>query len=240
LNNTVSTAIGAWNPALVEPCPIETKGEFSYRINTFETFFVLQAHSAGYEAPSYTWRVQGVTLDPAAGGAVDLSVQCRDVNGYELTAPGVQTVHCTMVIKGGRLELAVTSVFADIVLGVELIVSESSPSVMKNYYPDRSLFTNIRADNLAIEWDAKYQAASKACWKRLNDFNNKFQEQVLYRPKGNPDPAFVEQIGIRELIRVLVERDPRAAYSVAAVVANRAMVPVEEVLDAVFGGVKSR
>jgi hypothetical protein len=240
LTNAVPTATGAWNRALVEPCPIAPKGEFSYRIKTFETFFVLQAHSAGYEAPHYTWRVQGVTLDPAAGGTVDLSVQCRDVNGHELTAPGMHTVRCTFQIKGGRLELAVKSAFADIVLGVELIVSESSPSVMKNYYPDRSLFTNIRADNLAIEWDAEYQAASKACWKRLRDFNDRFQEQALPRPKGDPDPPFVEQIGVRELIRVLVERDPRAAYAVAAVVANRAMVPVEEVLDAVFRGVRSR
>jgi len=238
--NAVLTDTGAWNRALVEPCPIAPKGEFSYRIKTFETLFVLQAHSAGYEAPHYTWRVQGVTLDPAAGGTVDLSVQCRDVNGHELTAPGMRTVRCTFQINGGRLELAVKSAFADIVLGVELTVSESSPSVMKNYYPDRSLFTNIRADNLAIEWDAEYRAASAACWKRLRDFNDRFQEQAVPRPKGDPDPPFVEQIGVRELIRVLVERDPRAAYAVAAVVANRAMVPVEAVLDAVFRNVRTR
>ena len=171
LTNTVPTATGAWNRALVEPCPIMPKGEFGFRINKFETFFVLRAHSVGYEAPAYVWRVEGVTLDPAAGNSVDLSVQCRDVNGHELAAPGSHLVRCAFKINGGRLELAVTSAFADIVLGVEVIVGKSSPSVMKNYYPDRSLFTTVRADNLAIEWDAAYQAASKACWKLLRDFN---------------------------------------------------------------------
>jgi hypothetical protein len=239
LTNTVPTATSAWNHALVEPCPIMPKGEFGFRINKSETFFVLRAHSAGYEAPTYVWRVEGVTLNSAAGNSVDLSVQCRDVNGHELTAPSSHTVRCAFKINGGWLELAVTSAFADIVLGVEVIVGESSTSVMKNYYPDRSLFTTVRADNLAIEWDAAYQAASTACWKRFRDFNDRFQEQTLHRSKGDPDPPFVEQIGVRELIRVLVERDPRAAYAVAAVVANRAMVPIEEVLDVVFRGVRS-
>jgi hypothetical protein len=236
--NAVLTEIGSWERALVEPCPIWEAAEFGYRIKEFETFFVLQAHSAGYEAPGYAWRVEGVALDPTAN-AVDLSVQCRDANGYRLTAPAVRTVHCTYQINGGRLELAVRSPFADIGLGIDLTVGESSPSVMKNYYPDRSLFTTIRADNVVIEWDAAYQAASQDCWKRLRAFNDRFQKSAVPHP-GDPEQRFIDRVGISELIRELVERDPRAAFAVAATIANRTMVPVEVVLDAVFGGVRLR
>jgi hypothetical protein len=238
--NRVAVGSSDWKPTLVAPCPLSPPDEFSYRVNRFETFFVLQAHSTGYEAPHHLWRVQGVTLDRAAD-TVDLPVQCRDVNGHELTSPALHTVHCTFQLNGGRLELVVVSPFAGIVLGVEVVVGESSPSVMKNYYPERSLFTNIRADNLAIEWDGKYQAASDACWKRFRDFNDRFQEQALPgRPKGDPGLRFVDQIGVRELIRVLAERDPRAAYAVAAVVADRAAVATEDVLQAVIGPGRAR
>lgn len=233
--NAVLKDTGPWQQALVEPCPIEPPAAFNYRVKTFETLFVMQAHSAGYEKPYYTWRVQGVTLNSVVGTTVDLSVQCREINGHKLTGPGMRTVHCAFRITGGRLELAVTSAFADIVLGLEVIVSESSQEVMQNYYPNRSLFTNIRADNVAFEWDAAYQAASKSCWKRLREFSNRFQEMAVPRPKGDPDPPFVDRISIRELIRVLVERDARAANAVAAVVADRGTMSVEEVLlDAVF------
>src|SRR5262249_15469235 len=117
--NAVLTDTGPWQQALVEPCPIEPPAEFNYRVKTFQTLFVLQAHSAGYEKPHYTWRVQGVTLKTVAGTTVDLTVQCRDVNGHLLSAPGMRTVHCTFKITGGHLELLVKSPFADIVLGLE-------------------------------------------------------------------------------------------------------------------------
>jgi hypothetical protein len=244
LTNSVPVASSEWTHTLVAPCPLLRAGDYTYRVHTSQTLIVLQVHSAGYEAPTYVWRIQGDTFAPTAAGtpgAKDLQVQCRDRSGHELTAPALRTVHCSYQLTGARLELLVESAFADIVLGVEVLVGESSPSVMKNYYPERSLFTNVRADNLAIEWDGKYQAESDACWKRFQDFNDRFQEQVLTPiPRGEPERPFVEQISVRELIRVLARRDPIAAHAVAAVVADRAALRADEVMGEVLGKIRSR
>jgi hypothetical protein len=238
INNRMLTGASDWNYALVSPCPLEPKGEYNYRVNTFQTLFVLQAHSAGYEAPGYTWKVQGVPLDPV-GSALSLQVSCRDNAGHLMNSSALHTVQCAYRVKSGRLELSVLSAFADIVLGIEVTVGETSPSVMKNYYPNRTLWTNVRADNLGIEWDAEYQAAAAACWKRLRGFSNRFQEMVVpHRGPGDPDPPYFEQIGIREMIRVLAERDPQAARAVAAVVADRAAMSIDHVLEAALRNTK--
>jgi len=151
----------------------------------------------------------------------------------------LHTVQCAYRVKSGRLELSVLSAFADVVLGIEVTVGETSPSVMKNYYPDRTLWTNVRSDNLGIEWDPEYQAAAADCWKRLRSFSNRFQEMVVpHRGSGDPDPPYFEQISIREIIRVLAERDPQAARAVAATVADRAAVSIEYVLEAALRNTK--
>ena len=156
-----------------------------------------------------------------------------------MNSPAMHTVHCTYQIKGGRLELHVAGAFADIVLGVELTVGETSPSVMKNYYPNRTLFTSVRADNLGIVWDDAYQAAAAECWKRLKKYSNQIPELVVpHRPPGDPDPPFFDQIRVRELIRILAERDPRSARAIAGVVAERANVTVERVLESALRDVQ--
>src|SRR5688500_10260981 len=100
------------------------------------------------------------------------------------------------------------------------------PEVMKNYYPERSISTSVRSENLVVEWDGKYQADHKACWKIFSDVNTRFQEQERVGPRG-PHLRFGDQIGVRELIRNLAERDHRSAYAAAAEVARRAGVPTE-------------
>jgi hypothetical protein len=232
ISSRTSTGVSAWHEALVAPCPIGAKRAFSFRVKSFQTFLVLQAHSAGYEDPGYVWTIQGVVLDPA-GNNVNLQVQCRDMTGHQMNAPSMHTVQCTYQVKSGRLELNVLGAFADIVLGLELTVGETSPSVMKNYYPDRTLFTSVRVDNLSIEWDAAYQAAAAECWKRLRKFSNQIPKFVVpHRPgPGDPDPPYFDQIRVRELIRILAERDPHGARAVASVVAERSNVSLERVLD---------
>lgn len=164
-----------------------------------------------------------------------LDVQCRDANGHEMSSPAIHRVYCTFKIDRGRLELNTAGAFADITLTLRVVVSESSPDVMKSFYPERSLFTTLRAENLSIEWDTKYQADFRACWKILSDFNTRFQEQIDVR---DPRPPWERQIGVRELIRDLAERDHRSAYAVAAAVARRAGVPTEDVLEDVFRSVE--
>jgi hypothetical protein len=233
ISNSLQTHNGDWQHALVAPCPTEAKGDFKFRVSTSETFFVLQARSVGYEQPSYLWKIEGVPLD-ATTNSLDLQVQCRDNTGSVINASQMHTVKCTIKVNSGRLELNVAGAFADIVLGIEVTAGESSPSVMKNYYPDRTLSTTVRADNMVIEWDGAYQEASKACWKRLQDFNDRFKEVAAVGRVhiGDPDPPYFSQINVRELIRVLAERDWHSARAVARVIADRSAVSIDEVLTA--------
>ncbi|SDD73167.1 hypothetical protein SAMN05216345_11494 [Cupriavidus sp. YR651] len=234
MTNVLPVGTGDWHRALVAPCPIGATREFNFRVKTFRTFLVLQARSAGYEAPAYSWKVHGIPLNPAAGNTLNLQVQCRDNSGHMMNAPAMHPVQCTFTVNGGRLELMIDGALADIVLGIEVTVNESSPSVMKNYYPSRTLWTTVRADNLAIEWDGEYQAAAEACWRRLKKLSNQIPELVIppHGNPGDPDPPYFEKIGVRELIRVLVASDPFVARTVAGVVADRAAVSVEQVLEA--------
>jgi hypothetical protein len=239
VTNRTPAGTSAWERALVAPCPVYQKREYSYRVNTFETFQVLRAHSSGYEKPHYSWYLENVLLNSAASPTVALDVPCRAINGHEISSPAVHRVNCTFKIDGGKLEFNTAGAFADITLTVRVVVSESSPEVMKNYYPDRSLFTTVRAENLSVEWDSEYRAASEACWKTFIDTNTKFQKKIGPRdPKRDPRPPWGDRIGVRELIRDLAERDHRSAYAVAAEVARRAGVPTEDVLDDVFRRIK--
>jgi hypothetical protein len=228
--NPITT--GDWTPALVAACPVFEKRAYSYRVNTFETFQVLRAHSSGYEKPHYTWYLENVLLNSATS-PVALDVQCRDVNGHEINPPAVHRVHVAFKIEGGRLEFNTAGAFAAITLGLRVAVNESSPGVMKNYYPERSLFTTVRAENLIVDWSPEYRADAQACWKKFLDLKN--EKKIAPRdPKRDPRPPWGEQITIRELILGLAERDHRSAYAVAAEVARRAGVPTEDVLDDVF------
>lgn len=240
VTNRAPAGTSAWRTAVVAPCPLWDKREYSYRVNTFETFQVLRAHSSGYEKPYYSWYLQDVLLNSAASPTVALDVPCRDVNGHEIGPPAVHRVYCTFKINGGKLEFNTAGAFADITLTVRVVVSESSPEVLKNYYPNRSLFTTVRVKNLAVEWDAEYRADSKACWEVLSDTNTRFQPKIGPRdPKRNPRPPWRDQIGVRELIRDLAERDHRSAYAVATQVARREGVQTEDVLEDVFRSVES-
>ena len=220
-----------WRTAFVAPCPAWQKSDYFYRVKTFETFKVLRAQSTGYEKPHYSWYLENVLLNSATS-PLSFDVQCRGVNGHEISPPAVHRVKCTFKIDGGKLELNTAGAFADITLTLRVVVNESSTSVMKNYYPDRSLFTTVRAENLAIEWDPEYQDALTKCWKVFADVNTKYQERSDPR---DPRPAWHRQIGVHEIIRDLAERDPKSAFAVATAVARRAGLPTEDVLENVFG-----
>lgn len=238
VTNRVPAGTGAWESAVVSPCPVYEKREYYYRVNTFETFQVLRAHSSGYEKPHYAWYLENVLLNSAASPTVALDVPCRDVNGHEKSSPGVHRVNCTFKIDGGKLEFNTAGAFADITFMVRAVVSESSPEVMKNYYPVRSLFATVRVENLAVEWDSEYRADFEACWKAF--LKAKSQNKIGPRDLiPDPRPPWGDQIGIRELIRDLAVRDHRSAYAVAAVLARRVGVPTEDVLEDVFGSVEN-
>ncbi|MBO9204634.1 MULTISPECIES: hypothetical protein [Niastella] len=232
LNDTQLIASGDWKRGLIAPCPIELKRVFRYRTKTYHTFFVLRARSIGYEAPGYSWKLQNVLLTPA-DNSITLQVSCRDHTGQNLNSPSLHPVDCQYAVNSGRLELTVLSPFAGITLDLEVVVAETSPSVMKNYYPSRTLQTTVHANNLGIEWDDDYKAASAACWKRFQSAFDQIPKFELPHPNpGDPGPDYFEKIGIREVIRFLAARDPQAARAVAAIIADKAAVSIEQVMEA--------
>jgi hypothetical protein len=231
MSNRALVDTSRWTSAIVAPCPVYAKDDYSYRVHIFETFHVLRARSSGYEKPHYAWYLENVLLNSAASPIV-LNVQCRDINGHELSPPAMHNVNCVFKVDGGKLEFYVAGALADITLAVRVVVNESSPEVMKNFYPEKSISTTVRAENLAVEWDGKYQADHKACWKTFSDVNTRFQEQERIGPR---DPR--RQIEVHELIRNLAERDHRSAYAAAAEVARMSGVPTEDVLEDAFRNV---
>jgi hypothetical protein len=230
--NRVRTHTGDWTNAVVAPCALYPERGYFYRVNQFETFQVLRAHSSGYEKPHYAWYFENVLLNSAAGPTVALDVPCRDVNGHVIGSAAVHRVYCTFKLDGGKLEFNLVGAFANISLALRVVVGESSPGVMKNYYPERSLTSTVRAENLAVEWDADYESDLRACRKSLLKTKAKTFEPRDLVP--DPRPPWLEQIGVRELILDLAERDQRSAYAVAAEVAKRAGVSTDTVLDDVF------
>ncbi len=234
--NKPRVGVTEWARAAVAPCPMWAPRQYAYRVITFDSFYVFQARSVGYEQPSYAWYVENVRLGPASNGVVPLNVPCRRVNGHELEPRAVHQVLLNFNINGGRLELLTVASFAEITLTLRVEVGESSPSVMKNYYPDRYAITTLRVDNLAIEWDAEFQEASMACWKSYADAHRRFQLPRFVRrdPRRDPAPPWDQQIGVRDLIRDLAARDQHAAHAVAAEVARRAGVLTEDVLADAF------
>jgi hypothetical protein len=236
VTNRKPVGTGAWETTVVAPGPCYEKREYSYQVNTYETFQVLRAHSSGYEQPHYAWYLENVLLN-SASTPVALDVQCREVNGHEVGPPAVHRVSCDFNIDGGRLEFNTAGEFADIALTLRVVVGESSPEVMKNYYPDRSLFTTVRAENRAIEWNAEYWADFEACLRKSLEqkLENKVGPPEL--PQRDDRPKWGDELVVSELIRDLAERaDHRSVYAVAAEVARRAGVPTEIVLEDVFGG----
>ncbi|MDH6244424.1 hypothetical protein [Mycobacterium sp. OTB74] len=215
-----------WRPATVAPCPIYPKGDYSYRYKRYSTFFVLRAHSIGYERPAYAWYLENVWLDPAGSG-VEIEVPCRDVDGHELGPPVVRRVGCQYQINGGRLELAfAANEFADINIGVRVVVGESSPEVMKNFYPERSIFTTIRVDNLEIEWDDRYQEAQLRCWKKFLDIERQFSKSLPPIPPIPPIPEPDPRLDDRTiaLLQWLIQSNPVAATAAIDAVAQVANI----------------
>lgn len=234
VSNRIRTGVGDGGMAYVAPCPLYPPREYSYKVGIFNTFHVLRAHASGYEMPHYSWYLENVRLNPAKSAAIILNVLCRALNGHTISPPAVHPVSCTYTLAGGKLELDILGAFTNITLTVRVVVGESSPEVIKNNYPERSLFTTVGADNTIIDWDSEYRADRQACKKALSKTKAK-----PFKPKDlipDPRPTWRDRIGIPELIRDIAKKDPRSAYAVAAEVAKMTGMPIENVLEDVFGG----
>lgn len=228
VTNRAPAGSSPWVAATVAPCPLYPKREYSYRVNTFETFQVLRAHSSGYEKPHYSWYLENVLLNSTAS-PVALDVPCRDASGHEIGSPAVHRVHCTFKIEGGRLEFNTTGAFADITLTVRVVVSESSSEVMQNYYPDRSLFTSVRAENLAIEWDSHYEEDKRRCKKIFVDIDRRFSESRT-SPVPIPDPGPRLDDRTVAVLQSLIQSNPAAASAAIDAVAQVAGISRLQVL----------
>jgi len=221
-----------WRSTNVAPCLLEAPSEFRYRPNYYQTFFVLRAQSQGFEQPAYQWKIDGTPVAPSSSTLI-VNVQSQSRTDHALDRPAKHSVRCDLNAVEGRLELLVVGSFAAIVLRLEVQVSEGSASVLKAHYPTQTLTTNLRADNLEIEWESAYRERAEDCLRRMREFNDRFAEMAVPLPGLNdPDPPFFDRVSVRELLQLLLQRQPRAALAVAQIIATRSAVPVANVLAA--------
>jgi hypothetical protein len=148
-------------------------------------------------------------LDPARNSITQkLSVQ-RAESG-ELADPQAEDVAFEYALAQNVLKLKCQAPFANIHAGIKVLVNETSPEVVKNLYPDRSLWTSVDIDNVEIEHDQAYIDEVKECARRIRGISDKYSLSDMAVPRRvDPGPRFGEETV--ELINALILSNPVAA-----------------------------
>jgi hypothetical protein len=154
----------------------------------------------------------------------------------QFSASKVRPVSCTYTIDQGKLELNVTDAFSDIDLSVRVVVSETSPGVLKNLYPDRSAVVTAACDNIDVTWDEAYVRDRADCLR--SELKDETQLKIVVGeevPFNDHRPKF-DTISPTVLIQSLAKHDPQTAFRVAQEVAKQSGVSTELVLGEAFRG----
>lgn len=198
-----------WQTADMSPCFLFPPSPHQYRNHFQGTTVSVGATSFGYEQPVYRWFLEDVALDPA-GSTITLPLHAKHEEKGELSDARTESITFRYLQSGSTLKLICNDPFASIAPGIKVQVSEASPEVLKSFYPERSIWTNLRIDNLSIEHDQRYIDEQKACAKRIRGINDRFSLSNMEIPHGvDPGPRFgVDTI---DLINALVLSNPVAA-----------------------------
>lgn len=201
------------------PCFAAERGPYNVTPKYWRRGFRLLGTSRGYEQPRYTWRVEGTPIDPAATSAIRM-VQTKIPDGSGGWAQVTMNVEFGYALNGNELRIwceptrnpfGMQVPVGNFSLSVELVIGESDPGVIKNYYPDSSIVTSLRFTTVALEWDGKYRRAEERCRKMLLDVLRKRIPIPDLIPI--PDPPWER---VRERFRQLLAEEPEQAYAVVA------------------------
>lgn len=155
-----------WKQVEVKPCVFAEPEIHSYRYRTVSHTYKIDAASFGYEAPHYTWKLGDQTL-PEPSGLLPLTIQTSvpdPVLGWQRQS---REIVFNYTITGAHLDLVAPAddlvALGKFTLSIEVIVNETSPEVVKNNYPDQSVITSLRLENVQIEWDEAYYDKLRYC-----------------------------------------------------------------------------
>jgi len=221
----------AWRELKVKPCAFAPTGTHSYRYRTARQTYTVDARSFGYEAPSYIWMLEGATLKESEHSVtVDVQTSVPDpLNGWEGRK---QLVTFTYSLNGAHLEID-EALGDPVTLGkfsllLEVTVNESSPGVLKNVYPERSVTTRLPYHTAEIEWDESYRQQLKHCEQVIDEVNRKrIPVPIPHRPSGRPDDDLPN---ILDVVASLIEVNPILANALIEQVGRTANIPTLEVI----------
>jgi hypothetical protein len=198
-----------WETADMTPCFLFPKSRHSYRNRFRSTLLTIRATSFGYELPNYQWFVNDELLNPA-GNSITQKLSVQRAESGKLSDPQAEDVAFEYALAQNVLKLTCHAPFANIQAGIKVLVSESSREVLKNLYPDRSLWTSVDIDNVEIEHDQAYNDEVKECARRIRGISDKYSLSDMAVPRRvDPGPRFGEET--LELINALIIANPVAA-----------------------------
>lgn len=197
-----------WATAHVAACFVFPARDYLYRYQFTETTVSLQATSLGFEQPNYRWFLDDVELDPGRS-SIGLVLSVKRAKDAQLLPPKDETVNFEYTLIQGRLTLRTRTPVADINAKVRVVVNESSPEVLKSFYPEQSGWTNVNLDNLKVHWDDAHTRDLAQCWKSFT----LVETPVFKVEKPDPGPRF-EDITLEVIVQRLAMTNPAAAVAV--------------------------
>jgi hypothetical protein len=220
---------------LTRPCVFAEFGSYSFQYVTAPRTFEVTASSYGYEAPSYTWTIEGQPVPPAAAGSITVEVPASPPSPHGHWEQERRSVELPYALVGAHLtlrppvgdmvEIGKFSVY------LEVRVHESSHEVVQNNYPTRTITTSLRFDNVAIDWDARYEAGIDHCESVRREVDRKRIPLPDFTPglgrRGRPDDDLPN---VLEVIESIIDRNPAAANALIEQVGRSANIPNLEVI----------
>ena len=218
-----------WQTADMTPCFLFPKSPHHYRNRFRSTTLTIRATSFGYERPNYQWFLNDELLNPA-GHSITQSLHVQHPESGQLSDPRSENVPFEYSLAQNVLKLACHAPFANIRAGIKVLVNETSPEVLKNLYPDRSLWTSVDIDNVEIEHDQAYIDEVKECARRIKGINDKYSLSDTPVPRRvDPGPKFGEET--LELINALILSNPVAANAAISELAGLKSVGKLQVIE---------
>jgi hypothetical protein len=208
--DTTLVAAADWNAVEASPCGKASAGIYKYRAVTTTTEVLTAAMSYGFERPVYRWYLNGREL-VGSNGSFALELTASKVHETSLVNAGTVNCATTFWATGNRMRLHLSSPYAGMNLELKAVVSESSREVVQNAYPDRTISTSLRIDNVGVEWDDRYQTEKLQCWRRYWHLDKGFKPGQV-KLKRDPRPKWMRP---EEGVQRYVSQEPNGPGSPA-------------------------
>ncbi len=218
-----------WQTADMSPCFLFPIAPHRFRNHFHNNMMSLRATSFGYEQPLYQWFLNDQLLDPAKNSILlNLNVKVAEHGEFSPAKPQNITLQYDLKSGSNKMKISCDEPYSAISLIVKVLVTESSHEVLQNLYPDRSLWTGIRFNNVSIEHDQAFIDEEIACAKRIKQLNDQYAKSQKPPHLVDPGPKF--GVDVINVINALVLSNPAAANAVINEVARLGNIGKKEVI----------